>query len=325
MALVFVSSLAMTGGPMAIHQAAAACLAQGADARILYSWRSKSVPRVGSDGRGRMRRRLFGAKIPDALQAYGVPHSEYIHPDDHIVLPEARLDLALWLLENGFANVHFWWLSVDNFPLSRVNHLNVRRMIHQVHNACQSAYAMDFVKAHGARSAYMLTDYTQLPDFAQAPPPLAARQFDIAYLPKKAHGARDVIARLEKRFKLTRIEGLDRQGVLDRLCDTRIFLDLGHHPGKDRLPREAALCGGVPMVRYAGAASHATDVPLPEPLLIPTEDFFDEETLAARIEAVLDDPDRFTGALDAYRDTIRSEKAAFEAEIAHMVALSRAT
>lgn len=271
-----------------------------------------------------MSRRLFGSRIPQPLQDYGVPHSDYIHPDDHIVLPEARLDLALWLLDNGFANVHFWWLSVDNFPLSRVNQLDVRRMIHRAQNACQSAYAMAFVKALGAPDAYMLTDYTQLPDFAQAPPPLAQRQFDIAYLPKKAHGARDMIARLEKRFKVTRIEGLDRQGVLDRLCDTRIFLDLGHHPGKDRLPREAALCGGIPMVRRVGAATNPIDVPLPDPLLIPTEAFFDEDSLSARIDAVLAAPGQFTEALTAYRDTIRREKAAFESEIAHLVALSRA-
>ena len=47
-------------------------------------------------------------------------------------------------------------------------------------------------------------------------------------------------------------------GGLDRGPDRRV--DLGHHPGKDRLPREAALAGCVTVVGRAGAAVFADEV-----------------------------------------------------------------
>jgi hypothetical protein len=41
-----------------------------------------------------------------------------------------------------------------------------------------------------------------------------------------------------------------------------MYVDFGHHPGMDRIPREAAACGCLVLVGERGSASYFKDVPL---------------------------------------------------------------
>ena len=63
------------------------------------------------------------------------------------------------------------------------------------------------------------------------------------------------------------------------LARARVYIDFGHHPGQDRLPREAAQCGCVVVTGMRGSAGLFADVPLPQYLKI-------EEPLAELNETV---------------------------------------
>jgi hypothetical protein len=60
------------------------------------------------------------------------------------------------------------------------------------------------------------------------------------------------------------LEGLDKESLAEVLRQVRVYVDFGPHPGRDRIPREAALCGAVVVTGRRGAAAFAADVPIPE-------------------------------------------------------------
>lgn len=52
----------------------------------------------------------------------------------------------------------------------------------------------------------------------------------------------------------------------DAFCmsKSKVYIDFGNHPGKDRIPREAAISGCIVITGKRGAAAFAEDVCIPE-------------------------------------------------------------
>ena len=257
---------------MAIHQAASLVNKLGGQASIMYI-RGGRKPVTEKDGQVRTNLSFFSHRsIDPRLKQYNVPMSKVEAKDSHFIIPETMPYLASQLLELGCPNVYIWWLSVDNFPLNQLNTLSSQSLIRACTHLCQSIYARDFVANQGGQKLEMLSDFTDIGDLGES---LAAdaRKFDISFLPSKASGAEAALDRLKKDFKVVALKNMSRAEIKETLMQSKIFLDFGHHPGKDRVPREAALCGAIPVVRHQGAAAVNEDVPLPDELLIDTDCF----------------------------------------------------
>lgn len=52
--------------------------------------------------------------------------------------------------------------------------------------------------------------------------------------------------------------------MIETMEKAKVYIDFGHHPGKDRIPREAALCGCCVITNRKGSAHNAVDVPIPD-------------------------------------------------------------
>jgi len=63
------------------------------------------------------------------------------------------------------------------------------------------------------------------------------------------------------------LRGLPREKVLEALQKCKLYVDFGFHPGKDHLPREAAMCGCVVVTNKSGSAAYDEDVPIREKVL----------------------------------------------------------
>ncbi|MBT8155386.1 hypothetical protein KMP13_16225 [Epibacterium ulvae] len=258
-------------------------------------------------------------EIDARLSQFQVPRVEVIAKETHFVVPEVWPELAFALLQHGCPNVHFWWLSVDNFPLTSLKQLLHQKLIRSCSNLCQSEYAADFARKNGATDVTMLTDFIDLDEIA-APIPTEDRTYDICYLPNKARGADEIWSELEQDFNLVPLQNMSRAEIVSTLADCKIFLDCGFHPGKDRVPREAALCGCLPLVRREGAARFENDVPLPDSLFAPTELFLEPQRLRSKIHDVLESSAKFDGVLEQYRTVIRGEREVFEEELRALIA-----
>lgn len=321
--ICFLSSLNYTGGPLAIHQAAEAVNKQGGSACVVYvknrktSW---SLRRKGSLLVDKLSI-IQKMKIDSRLKKMKLNNQRVFSLDTHFIVPETRPDLAGYLLDLGCKRVSIWWLSVDNFPLNRLYHLDIQKIISRCSHLCQSHYAVQFLSSLPAKNIQMLSDVTEFDKYSVLEGHLE-NPFDIAYLPAKAKGAEEIIEKLATEFSVVALHNMDRATVNKTLSNSQIFLDFGHHPGKDRVPREAALAGAIPLIRYAGAAMHPEDVPLSEKFFIANEDFLNPEKILKICRKCIDNKKLYLAELQGYQQHIRKEDEIFRKEIRGLIEIS---
>ena len=110
------------------------------------------------------------------------------------------------------------------------------------------------------------------------------------------------------------LRGMTKAQVRDALFEARIYIDFGSHPGKDRVPREAAIAGAVVLLHAAGAARRFPDHPLPARYLF-TEEEISTGELHEKVNAILGDPDEHFAMQRIYREAILRERERFDLEV----------
>ena len=97
------------------------------------------------------------------------------------------------------------------------------------------------------------------------------------YLDRIDHKKNIVLYNPTKGWKVTRnliaaypelnfvpVKGLNREQLSERLYEAKVYMDFGHHPGRDRMPREAAMHGCVLISGILGSAGNDIDLPIPK-------------------------------------------------------------
>ena len=103
---------------------------------------------------------------------------------------------------------------------------------------------------------------------------------------------------------------MPQEAVHDALLQSQIFIDFGHHPGKDRVPREAALSGNIVFLHERGAAAFYLDHPLDRFFLFTSADI-SNGSLYNRVKEALADPDAHFAAQSIYHSRIFIEREEF--------------
>lgn len=299
---------AVTGGPELLHQLVHALRGMGRDARICYFPFDRHFDK------------------PAAYAAYDAP-SAHIEdtPGSTVILPEVATRLARPLRQ---ARVFIWWLSVDNYyVIFRDNALLdlVRRIRSRLRGrlglsalkGCghftQSRYARDFLAARGIPSE-MLTDCLGDAHLA-SDEGSAAREDIVLYNPRKGMRITRALIASAPDVRFLALAGLSAAGVREALGRAKVYIDFGHHPGKDRFPREAAMAGCCVITGRRGAAANDSDVPIPARYKLDERapDFTQRFLHVA--QAVFDDYDACAADFSTYRERIRAEPGEFLAQV----------
>lgn len=90
-----------------------------------------------------------------------------------------------------------------------------------------------------------------------------------------------------------------------------MYIDFGTHPGKDRIPREAALRNCIVLTNRNGAADNDVDVPIPNEYKIHSV-LSNLGKIREQIHYALSNYDVETKKFDSYRDVISKEKQVFD-------------
>jgi hypothetical protein len=213
-----------------------------------------------------------------------------------VVLPEIYPELAN-VLPHRCA---LWWLSVDNFGAHRQRDIS-RIDLH----LCQSHYAWEHTVGLGDR--LMLTDWVEVETVTceRVPRVVVNPAKDAGLMKPALEGAP---------FDVVRLTGLSESDAAKVLWSSMVYVDFGHHPGRDRIPREAALAGCAVLSTRLGAAKYVEDMPLPN------WSFFDSvEELRRTIDHIL------AGELDAsesqsdYKNWVIENRNAFEGEVRELL------
>jgi hypothetical protein len=221
-----------------------------------------------------------------------------------------------------------WWLSVDNAVIGNPDLLNdVYRTAFfkdpRLFHLFQSEYARAVLAHHKTPQFYPLFDYTD-PEFIRRSQrtsdnvPIKYRSNKVCFFPNKGQKLATRFlennASLRHQVEFVAIRDMTKAQVRDALFQARVFIDFGHQPGKDRVPRESAIAGAVVLLHAAGAANHFGDHPL-----LPEYRFTQDDVLSgklhSRLDDILDNPDAHFAAQRLYRQTILLEREQFDMQV----------
>lgn len=298
----------VTGGPELLHQLVNELRNLGHDSYVCYY----PFDRVH--------------ECPKEYANYNAPQARFCDQSgDLIILPEVRTILTRRFRH---AKVAIWWLSVDNYfgrrgeswlsdtfrtttSLIR-NRLPLKDLATLTH-LVQSAYARDFL-ARASISSVMLTDYLSREHF-EPKNPTPQKMDIIAYNPRKGVRRTLEIIKSNKDLSFIPIQGMKKHQVSDLLSRAKIYIDFGSHPGKDRLPREAAMAGCCVITGVQGAAGNTEDVPIPRRYKLNDNNRDYLPDFARLAKDIFSNHEDHNKLFDEYRASIRLEPILFKQQV----------
>lgn len=293
----------VTGGPELLHQLVSALRAQGRQAFICY------VP-LGQP-----------AETPEPYVRYSCPVSTEVpdEPDVAVVVPEV-FTRALYAYRR--AQHVIWWLSVDYYrgvlgtPAWK---MILRRFITsdipdpaRTTHLCQSAYALDFVTRRFHVDGVVLSDYLAS-DFLE-PTPERPRRDAVAFNPSKGYAFTRRLMKANPGVEFVPLKGMTRTEMRTALDTCKMYIDFGRHPGRDRIPREAAMRGAVVVVGRRGSARFYEDVPLDGCYKIEPDRHAVRE-VGSLMRKIFEDFPAHHVAQQGYRDAILGQQALFHERV----------
>ena len=193
---------------------------------------------------------------PFLVNSYGEANSVYILPEIWVVLAETFFKDH---------NVVIWWESVDNYFL----HTPKERWYSFADNTLhmtQSKYAKDFLENKVGISNDKIIETSDYIDdiILNKKVDFTAdfREPNVLYNPVKGFEFTSKLIQASPEINWIPIEKMSFQEVADLMSKSRVYIDFGNHPGKDRIPREAAICGCCVVTGKNGSAAFYEDVPI---------------------------------------------------------------
>lgn len=298
----------VTGGPELLHQLVHELRGFGLDAYISYYpfTHSYEIP-------------LRYAMYSNVKQCAPELDCENI-----IVLPESATRL---IYRYKKMRIMIWWQSVDNYyqippqngwrrwiPRKLGSFLSRAPLRHlkAYENLVQSEYARLHLAGRGIESK-RLGDYLSTMHVHSSSDD--ERMDVIAYNPKKGMEiSRRLISALPF-FEFIPIQDMSAEQVNSLLSRVKVYMDFGNHPGRDRMPREAAIAGACVVTGVRGAAGNPVDILIPQKYKLNDDEYL-VENFSSRVCEIFYDFRRAVQDFEAYRSEIRSERRKFSEQCA---------
>jgi hypothetical protein len=223
-------------------------------------------------------------------------------------------------------DIYFWWMSVDGFFMAAGKRGTgvekefemVRR--HTTRHLYQSEYARRFLWSEHILG-WRLSDRLSTPFRQMLNSPANRDRRDlVVFNPMKGNEQAikilDHLDGLGKPVHVVAATGMSRDQVRDLLCEAKIYMDFGSHPGKDRLPREAAACGACVITNRQGSAANDYDIPIPDEYKVDDHVPRFEYAVAEKIHEILDDFPVHQPRFNEYRQRIAQESNEFLDDVA---------
>jgi len=311
--VVIICPVVETGGPEALHQLCVAINKAGGDALIVYYDNASKIQVSDTLVESNP---ILPASFVTRYSEYYAPHAQVVNltANTLLIFPET---LAMFAFSVRGPKRAIWWLSVDNGcnlePLFSYKqfcdaYFNDEALIHFY----QSDYARGFLMANGAKNIYPLFDYINRSFLRYEPTP--GRRSCISFFPTKGASLANSFFESAKDLPSIPIRNMTAEEVLTALRHTTVYIDFGHHPGKDRVPREAAASGNIVFIHSKGAGCHYLDYPLDQFFVFTLLDIQTGE-LAQKVRSCLANPENFFAPQWFYRRKIELELDEFSLQV----------
>ncbi|MES2397289.1 MAG: hypothetical protein V4549_14865 [Bacteroidota bacterium] len=312
-----------TGGPELLHQLVHKLNKFGFSAQMFYT--------------NKFNKFEFNAQMLYSNK-YGKPiNPNYIKYDNNfsfsledqeqniLVVPETMTGL---LYKYKKVRKIIWWLSVDNFSrelsfkkIKLLTFLGMYKIYNfnsaqKIYHIVQSEYARSFIEDKGVQGSYYLSDYLNI-DFLNNRPPnytSEGRKNNVLYNPAKGFEFTKKIISKASHLNWIPLINLSPVQVSTILKDSKVYIDFGNHPGKDRFPREAAISGCCVITGKRGSAKFQKDLPIKEEYKF-NDDIIEIDAIISKIEKCINNYDDAINDFSEYREVILKDENKFEKEI----------
>ena len=299
-----------TGGPLALHQLGHKLHIKGYKVCMYYY-----------DGKNLERPNI----VHENYQHYSVPYVLELEdsPENVLIVPESKTEL-LYSFKKIVGAI--WWLSVDNFfKMTRRSEvwkirLGLKRKFkfadgNKFYHLAQSRYAWEFLREKDGidnSRIGMLSDYL-LDIFFDADRNMVKEDI-VLYNPTKGIEFTNLIIKNNPNLNWIPIQHLTPDEVRALLSRSKVYIDFGEHPGRDRFPREAAISGCCIITGRKGSANYFEDIPISNEFK-----FSDTEDnigfISEKINSILANHKIELSKFDSYRNFIKNNETVFEQEI----------
>ena len=321
---VLCPSGSVTGGPEAVHQLVGKLIKFGHEAYVVY------LPKIENP-------------LPKAYEHYHTKHIDEVEDSGKNVLitletwPE-KLDL--------YKNIQkaIWWLSIDNAQTGatklmrgvsdsfKINNVLLKKygtkIYHKIKgkgklsfdfkadptvvHLAQSRYAEYFLHSVGAKYIFQLTDFLNRAHFHEIDYP--EKENIVIFNPKKGKNITEKLMLEAPEIEWLPIQNMTPAQVSQTMAKSKVYIDFGSHPGKDRMPREAAMKNCCVIVGLQGSASFHQDVTIPTGFKFSTEEL-DVVAIVGKIKDCFRNYDDNFNLFEQYRRIISMNEKQFEEEI----------
>lgn len=248
------------------------------------------------------------------------------------------------------AQILCWWLSVDNFYICSQSFLSIKDMLSWnlkkgIYNAIkrtikillnkrkrktkiisikklaridvlhcyQSEYAKNFLVNKNMLELLPLSDFINI-DFAKGNDKIRIRENKILYNPAKGYEYTKKLINKTPHLKWVPLVGMTREQLINEFQTSKLYVDFGYHPGKDRIPREAVLNGCTILTNTKGSAKFFEDIPIARQYKI-NQNKTSLNQVINKIEFMLNNFEVIKGDFEFYRKRILNEEKLFKQQI----------
>lgn len=302
-----------TGGIELLHQMVSQLLSFGCKTKLVYLGDTPDPPET------------------PAYKKYHLQFTNDIHDNEHniFIVPETMTQIlsklcwiqkvTWWLSVNNFLNVVKGYVSlideeyIKNYPLWQFfwfsQHAN------DISHFVQSEYARLFLIRNGIKEENIafVEDYLSQ-EFIRSTVGSnnILKENIVVYNPVKGIETTQKLMAARPDFCWQPIQNMTPQQVHNLLMRAKVYIDFGNHPGKDRIPREAAMSHCVVITGRRGAADNDIDINISDKFKFPDNE---TEQILACIENVFSDYNSAYHEQDAYRQRIRDDFPRFRQEL----------
>lgn len=295
-----------------------------------------------------------GAPVPEAYRSYNLRTTDKVEDaaENVVILYEAIFDRYQTVKH---AQILFWWLSVDHFYMCSKDYLSVRDYLAwdvrtglkilktrlkgllkgrnlfktsvsisdlkevSALNCYQSEYAQHFLLDKGFSEILPLKDFINLDFYSNET--VGTRKDQVLYNPKKGFAFTKRLMDKAPHLKWVALENMSRAEMLIMFRSSKLYIDFGYHPGKDRIPREAAMNGCCVMTNKSGAARYFEDVSIDSAYKLDEKEVSLPEIISL-MEDILANYEEHYKNFEFYRDAIRNEKNEFGQQVKQLFRLN---
>lgn len=307
-----------SGGPESLHQLCSQLINCNINALMYYV--CSNPKRFRADN-----------PVHENLTKYHLPYTLELEDEEQniVIIPEA---FSKYLYCTKKIRRVLWWLSVDIYikglrdlmekqfsnPLAEPmpKFFYFYREGEDIEHWGQSEYVRQFLELNGIEGSTNIETPMSHTFLSQAEHiDLSQKENIVAFNPKKDTEIAEKIIAAAPDIDWRRIQDMTPEEVRALLTKMKVYMDFGNFPGRERLPREAALSGCVVITGRRGAAANDIDVNIPDEFKFDTNTL-DAKQVVKKIREVFEDFSAAYESQKAFRDKELNALNVFKAKIA---------